>query len=255
VCWSSNQFATGTVAWDSVLRVYNGWKMHFCTHDWAISNPPRITIQQDWNVGIGTTTPDVKLQVVWDARFWEDTTNYSEFEADGTYVAHLDARVYKNEWVTVSWLKVPWTKPATYTDWWINWWWEFSNWTDDTVVTTIRIPQDMDKTVAPEFKIWFASDTNTWDVVWQLEYLYVTANEDTTASAQETLTTTQTISSTADWLTIATITWMDLPSATDQLLILRLKRLGADAADTLADDCTLVGCWLKYVSDKFGVAL
>jgi len=184
-----------------------------------------------------------------------DGTNQAVIKADGEINLIGTARVYKNEWITVSGLQAPGTKPADYTDWGINGAYEFNDGTDDTVVTTIRIPSDMDKTVAPEFKIGFASDTNSEDVVWQLEYLYVSPDEDTTAAAQETLTTTQTISSTADGLTIATITGMDLPSSTDQLLMLRIKRLGADGSDTLGDDAYLVGCGLKYVSNKFGTAL
>jgi len=183
-----------------------------------------------------------------------DGTNEARFATDGELTLHGTARVYKNRWLNVEGLKAPGTKPAESVDWGITSAWEFTNGTDDTLVTSVNLPQDMDTSVAPEFKIGFASDTNSGDVVWQLEYLYLSPNEDTTASAQETLTTTQTISSTVDGLTIATITGMDLPSSTDQLLKVRIKRLGSDGDDTLADDCVLVGCGLKYVLNKLGIA-
>ena len=185
----------------------------------------------------------------------DGTTNYTEIKDDGEINLHGTARVYKNEWINPQGLKAPGTKPALAVDWGIGGAWEFSNATDDTIVATVRLPQDMDRTVAMELKIGFASATNTGDVVWQLEYLFLTPNEDTTASAQETLETTQTISTTANGLTIATITGIDLPSSTDQLMRLRIKRLGADGDDTLADDCVLLGCGLRYVADKLGVGL
>jgi hypothetical protein len=219
------------------------------------SNIQMVLKTETGKVGIGTTTPDTKLQVVGDTKFGQDTTNYAGFKADGELELVGTARVYKNEWINVQGLKAPGTKPATAVDWGISCAWEFSDGTDDTICSSIRLPQDMDRTVAPEFKIGFASDTNTGDVVWQLEYLYLTPNEDTTAAAQETLTTTTTISGTADGLTIATITGMDLPSSTDQIIKIRIKRLGADGDDTLGDDCVMVGAGLKYVSDKLGIAL
>jgi len=216
------------------------------------------TIEKDLicndNVGIGTTSPDTKLQVVGDTKFGNDE-NYLEISDNGVLTLNGNARVFKTEWVTVAGLKVPGTKPAEFVDWGINGGLEFSDGTDDTAVTTIRLPQDMDKSVAPDYKIGFASDATTGDVVWQLEYLYNGPNEDTTASAQETLTVTKTISATSDGLTVATITGMDLPSDTDQLLVLRIKRLGADASDTLTDDAVLLGTGLNYTVNKIGVSI
>lgn len=171
-----------------------------------------------------------------------------------------DARVYKTEWISVSGFAVPGTKPATRIDWGISSGWEFSDATDDTIYAVRRLPQDMDITVAPEFKIGWASATadpgdNSKQVVWQVEYLYRQANEDTTAAAQGSPTATTSASTTAKGLTISTITGLDLPSASDQLLMVRIKRLGADGDDDLGDDCTLLGFGFKYVSNKFGVAL
>jgi len=188
------------------------------------------------------------------------TTKTIPFDDDGYQFdkpINLDSgsKVYKNQWLSPQGLKVPGTKPATFVDWGIAGGLQFADADDETAVVTIRLPQDMDRTVAPEFKIGFASATNTGAVVWQVEYLYCSPNESTIASAQETLTTTTTISGTANGLTIATITGLDLPSETDQLMKIRIKRLGADASDTLSDDCVAVGFGLKYVVNKLGVAI
>ena len=169
-----------------------------------------------------------------------------------TLTLYGSAKVYKNEWICPAGFAVPQTKPATKTDWGIASGWEFTDGTDDTIYAEIRLPQDMDRTVAPEFKIGWASADNTGYATWQVEYLYLVPNEDSTAEAQETLTTNSTVSGTANGLSIATITGVDLPSATDQLVLIRIKRLGA--SDTLGDDCTLLGFGMKYIVDKLGVA-
>ena len=181
------------------------------------------------------------------------TTNYANFAADGELTLAGTARVYKNEWLDVGSIRVPsGGSPATITDWGISIGYEFTDGASDQVIATVRIPQDMDRSVAPEFKIGFASATNTGDVDWQVEYLWRTANEDTTAAAQETLTTTTDISGGANGLTIATLTGMDLPSDIDQLIMLRITRIGS--TDTIGDDVTLVGAGIKYVSNKLGDA-
>jgi len=166
-----------------------------------------------------------------------------------------DARVYKNEWIAVGSISVPGNKPAVAVDWGISIGYEFSDGTDDTVVGSVRLPQDMDRTVAPEFKIGWASADNTGDVVWQLEYLYRAVNEDTTAVADDTLETTTTVSATANGLTISTITGIATPAASDQLFLFRLKRLGDDEDDNLGDDNTLIGHGLKYTKNTLGVPI
>lgn len=49
-----------------------------------------------YNEGVGTGTPDTKLQVVGISRFGEDTTNYSEFESDGTLEFNGTATVFRD---------------------------------------------------------------------------------------------------------------------------------------------------------------
>lgn len=182
-----------------------------------------------------------------------DLTNYTEIKNDGEINLHGTARVYQNEWITPQGFAVPGTKPAAATDWGISWGWEFTDGTDDTIYATVRLPQDMDKTVAPEFKIGWASADTTGDVVWQVEYLYSAQNGDTTKT-DDTITEVSTVSAVANGLTIATFDDMAAPSTTDQLLMLRIKRLGDDGDDDLGDDCTLLGSGLKYTVDKLGVA-
>jgi hypothetical protein len=49
------------------------------------------------NVGIGTTSPDTKLQVVGDVRVGEDTTNYTNFDSTGHQTMSGTARPWRDE--------------------------------------------------------------------------------------------------------------------------------------------------------------
>lgn len=160
--------------------------------------------------------------------------------------------VYKNEFIKVTGFKAPTISPATYIDWGLNGAWEFSDGANDVVSTTIRVPTDIDITQPMELKIGFASECITGNVTWQLEYLYLSQNEDSTQVAQEILNTTTPISNIGNGLTIATITGLDILTATDQLILLRITRLGNDELDTLECDCVMLGTGLKYISDKRG---
>lgn len=189
-----------------------------------------------------------------------DGTNQAQFAADGELTLAGTARVYMVIPIRPSGFSIPGTKPAVSVEHGIGMSWEFSDATDDTVEAEIQLPQDMDRSVAPEFNIGWDSDTadpgnDSKQCVWQLEYLYLSLNEDVTAAAQETLPVTTSASTTVNGLVVSTITGLDLPSAADRFMMIRIKRLGADAADTLGDVAYLNGCGLKYTKNKLGVAL
>jgi len=59
---------------------------------------PKMFIEgSNGNVGINTTTPDAKLQVVGDCKFGDDNTNYTSFSATGVQTMTGSARVKKEE--------------------------------------------------------------------------------------------------------------------------------------------------------------
>lgn len=184
-------------------------------------------------------------------------TNYTNISPTGVVTFAGTARIIKNRWFPFNALKAPGTKPAEFKEWGISGVWEFSDATDDTIVFNLQIPTDMDITVAPSFLIGWSTNTavTTETAVWQLEYLYTAAGEDTTAAAQETLTVNSNAIAQADGLIVAEITGMDLPEATDACMHCRLKRLGADANDDLTDTAELHGVCIKYASNKLGQAL
>jgi hypothetical protein len=189
-----------------------------------------------------------------------DGTNQAIIKADGEINLEGTARVYKVIAIRPSGFAAPGTKPAVSVEHGIGMSWEFSDGTDDTIEAEIQLPQDMDRTVAPEFNIGWDSDTadpgdNTKQCYWQLEYLYLSLNEDVTAAAQETLYQVTSASTTTNGLVVTTITGLDLPSATDRFMMIRIKRMGAEGTDTLGDVAYLNGCGFKYTSDKLGVGL
>jgi len=108
----------------------------------------------------------------------------------------------------------------------------------------------MDINVAPSLLIGWSTNTavTTETAVWQLEYLWTSEGEDTTAVAQETLTVNSNAIAQADGLIVAEITGIDLPGATDACMHCRVKRLGADPDDDLTDTAELHGICFKYTS-------
>jgi hypothetical protein len=185
--------------------------------------------------------------------FWRDAD-------DGKLCKHLASekvKVKKSAWLPFNALKAPGTKPATFKEWGISGAWEFSDATDDTLVCNIQVPLDMDKTANATMLIGWSTNTavTAETAVWQLEYLWTSAGEDTTAAAQETLTVTDNAVAQTDGLIMSEITGINLPSATDVCMHGRLKRLGADGSDNLTDTAELHGLCFEYTSDSFGKAL
>ena len=169
------------------------------------------------------------------------------------------ARVKRDIWIPADGLRAPGTKPAELVDHGISKAWQFTDGTDDTVVGTFKLPNDMDKTVAPSMIIGWSSNTadpgdDSKQVVWQLEYLYTQAGEDTTAAAQETLSVTASSSTTSDGLVVSEFTGVDVPHADDVCCHWRLKRLGDDGDDDLGDTTELHGVCLCYTANKLGTA-
>jgi len=183
--------------------------------------------------------------------------NYTSFADDGELTLNGTARVLRGIWISFNALKAPGTKPAAFKEWGISGAWEFSDGTDDTIVFNLRTPPDMDRGVAPSLLIGWSTNTpvTTETAVWQLEYLWTSAGEDTTAAAQETLTVNSNAVAQANGLVVAEITGIDLPSATDVCMHCRVKRLGVDGDDDLTDTAELHGVCLQYTSDKLGTGL
>ena len=169
------------------------------------------------------------------------------------------ARTLNALWVDAGGIKAPGAKPATEIAHGVleTPAWQFADAilaNQETISFNMRIPNRMDRTVAPSITIgWSADGANPGDCEWQLEYLWTSPGEDTGAAAQETLPVTGTAAAVADGLVLTTFAGIDLPSATDVCIHCRITRLSADANDTIADTVELHGVCLNWTSNKLGL--
>ncbi|MBW2604713.1 MAG: hypothetical protein JRE28_10435 [Deltaproteobacteria bacterium] len=101
---------------------------------------------------------------------------------------------------------------------------------------------------------WSADGVSPGDCKWQLEYLWISPGESTTAAAQETLTAVSSAAATANGIVITEITGIDVPSGTDACLHCRLTRLSADVSDTISDTVEMHGVCSGFTMNKLGKA-
>lgn len=81
-------FVDGTVS--------NGYvpsRLSFVTGSNGGDRAERLTVKHTGLIGVGTTTPDTKLQVVGNCKFGDDNTNYALFNTDGELTLIGTARV------------------------------------------------------------------------------------------------------------------------------------------------------------------
>jgi len=131
---------------------------------------------------------------------------------------------------------------------------------EETVSFSMRIPNRMDRLVAPTISVgWSADGADPGVCEWQLEYLWTSPGEDSGAAAQETLYADDAGAATADGFVLTTFTGIDVPSATDICIHCRIKRLSAalsgNGTDTIAIDVHLSGICFSWTSDKLGTAV
>lgn len=207
-------------------------------------------------IGVNTSSPDTQFQIVGDFKTGEDTTNYAKFDTDGNLTLYGTARNKKVDWIGANVIKGWFSDSATFVESGITGAWEFSDNASEKVMGTIKLPNDMDFSVAPSLFIgWSTDSANAGNCEWQLEYLYIGIDEDTTASAQETLTVTSAASSTSNGFVMVEFTGIDVPSSTDKAILWRLTRLGSDANDTISDTVELRGLAFQYTANKLGTPL
>lgn len=168
-----------------------------------------------------------------------------------------DGRVTKVVWLSAGGIRAPGAKPATFVLYGLTGVWQFADQAvagnQETVSGTVKIPFDIDRTVAPTFHIgWSADGVSPGDCEWQFEYLWLSPNEPTDGAAQDTLTITPTASATADGFVFSTFTGIALPSATDQAMLWKVTRLSAGLNDTIVDTVEMRGNAFCYTANRLG---
>lgn len=176
------------------------------------------------------------------------------------HMEDLTGSVLKAIWMPAASLRDPPSQPATFVDHGISGAWQFTDNTDDTVVSNIRIPEDFDKTVAPFITICWSTTATAGDCEWQIEYLWLAPNQSSLDPVDDTLlgstdANNVTASTTAEGLVMSDFI-LEIPDVDDCCLQLRVKRRGDLPADTIGDpalvDVELQGIRLVYTADKLG---
>jgi len=159
-------------------------------------------------------------------------------------------------WLDAAGIRAPGDKPASFVEYGLTGVWQFGNEIEanqESISGTVKIPSDMDRDVAPLFKIgWSADGASPGNCKWQLEYLWIGLNEATNAAAQGTLTVISTASTVSNGLIITPFTGIDLPSSTDKALFFKITRLSGDVQDTIADDVEMRGRLFTYTKNTLG---
>jgi len=193
----------------------------------------------------------------YNSQFGTAAANSARFAADGELSLHGTARVTRDLWIDAAGIKAPGAKPATevsHGDLETSAW-QFADEgveaNQQSVSWRIAPPYDMDRSAGPVIRIGWSS-ASTGNVKWQLEYRWLSENEDTTAGAEETLTAVDAASTTSNGLVVTDITGINAPSSTDASIFFRLTRLSADGQDTITDTVELHGVCYSYTSDKLG---
>lgn len=134
---------------------------------------------------------------------------------------------------------------------------------EQTISLNIKIPEDMDRTVASYLCVGWSTTTadpgdSSKKVEWQLEYFYTKVDESTIVGAEATLYAVGIASVVAEGMVNTPFGVLALPHADDICLHCRLKRLSSASAgsqaDNIADDIELHGIVLMYVKNKHGMA-
>lgn len=203
-------------------------------------------------VGIGTTSPDEKLQVVGTSMFGEDTTNFSKFESDGTLHFNGTATVWKDINVGGISLKQGATAPdpinldttsiqvyafdgATLTE-------------EASGAFELQHDYKEGTNIVPHIH-WYTTDTGAGNVKWQLEYYIKSGTSEYTGTTSVTTAATGTA-----WEEIRS----DFPAITGTNFTIgmqihfRLFRDPTDAADTYASDAALGTFGIHHEVDTVG---
>ena len=209
-------------------------------------------INADLRVG-STVAPTVALDVTGAAHIG-DGTNETQISTDGTMTMAGTARVYDGIELMAKDFKAPASGAATEVNRGMGVAWEFSDNSEKSIYTQMRIPGKwVDTEDITVILIWDSSATSL-NCDWEVRYLFRAIDEDMTETTPDgTLQDFKTSSSTANGLTHSTFT---IPTADfgsgDKKLLFQIFRDGDDASDTLSASAFLYAIMVRGTADKLG---
>lgn len=215
----------------------------------------------DGDVGIGTTTPNARFQVVGDAHLGADVTHYTSFTNRGSMEMHGDARVKESVDLNMDDLSKGNTAPTvTILGNYIGWSYDVG---DDSIFT-FEIPHEWASgTNLIIYAHWYINEAYTADKEVKWQALWSATPDDETEAVDApthsgTLTsTTQNIPATAKYLTSTVVDSTGIPGASlslDDEIGITFSRIAADNDDPTADP-VVTHVHIEYTKNKLGGSL
>lgn len=234
-------------------------KMAFYTTDSSGVMDDRLTILGDGKIGIGTFTPDTKLQVVGDCKLGDDNTNYTALASDGLQTMVGTARVKKEFTIDAINLDKGNQGPdAVILGNSIGYSYDIG---DDSVMN-FEIPYDCDTSEDIKIEIyWYINEAyaaNSGEVQWRAQWSACPANA-TEAIDGPTHTGTidfgdQNIPTTAKFLTEVSGTIAAASIVDADFVSMTIDRVALDGGTDPTADPVIVQIEVEYTMNKLGVA-
>jgi hypothetical protein len=223
----------------------------FAIHDtWGSGEVARFDTAG--NLGLGTQTPDEKLQVVGTVKFGEDTTNFTKFESDGTMVMNGTATVWEDLRFPATAINPAGAASAMVFDTTNI---GFTAGAAGTQVIAIigQMPHSWKEgsDIYPHIH-WEPTTTNTGNVLWRLEYKWTNIG-DTEPAGFTTLDILDAGDGTALKHQIASFAAISGAGKTiSSIITMKVSRIGGDATDTYTGDALLKEFDIHFESDTLG---
>jgi len=221
----------------------------------------RMRITSGGDVGIGTATPDAKLQVVGDCKFGDDNTNYASFATDGELTLTGTAKVTKSKTFLFNYSRITAQGKPTLVNQGVFFGWSLPIYSsdDEELFTCSCVPTDWDGISDPVFCVAGWLDTANTDKKFKLQCSVNTYDPTTnevvpsTAVDYTTETTTGTDAQYTSFIVCFTLDASAAGLTAGKPVGIRIRRVAATTAE-ISGEFVVEGAVVTYVSDKLGEA-